>query len=242
MIEKQIQQSMFSGYNEKTFIDKVLGKEDIKEVRKLMKKENLTRQDLNDLLNLLSSTEQKLLNYGEWERYHILKFFVWVRETLKVTELLFDYEDDMNEKNNLCSTCKKEIITKNGKDKCTCSIDPKDIEYNLVALKYNSQVEFIEDNYNISLQKIKLKQVQTRKMILSDRALQMFHNIKRQMEHNLKFMVDLYFNISRTTLSIQATGIFEILRNKYEVSYPENANLSSVNQQPQNKVGGLFKR
>ena len=91
--EQAIAQQVFSKQQEKTFIDKILAKQDIEGVRELIKKPRLKREELLELLYLLTSTESKLLNYGEWDRYIILKYFVWVREFIKISELLFDYKE-----------------------------------------------------------------------------------------------------------------------------------------------------
>lgn len=156
MYEKDLQQAIFSSGTEKTLIDKVLAKEDVNRGRELVKKNNLTRSDLLELLYLLASTESKLLNLGEWDRYILLKFFVWIREFIKIAELIYDYKDYLAEK----------------------------------------------------------------KFKLSDRANKMLENNVKLIEHNAKFLIDLYFNISRTTISLGAVGLLELIKNKYEVVYP----------------------
>lgn len=169
--EQNLQSGIFSGQSEKTFIDKILAKDDVNAIREIIKKPKLNRENLLELLYLLSSTEAKLLNYSDWDRYITLKFFVWIREFVKVAELLYDYQDDL---------------------------------------------------------KIKEKQG---KMELSERTKKLLSNNERLIEHNAKFLIDLYFNIGRTTLSLGATGVMEILKNKYEISYPLGQGVNTpVNQ------------
>lgn len=165
--EQNLQKGLFASPGEKTFVDKVLAKDDIDKIRVLIKKTRLDRTDLLEILYLLSSSESKLLNYGEWDRYVILKFFVWIREFVKICEQLYDYQEDLEDK----------------------------------------------------------------KIKLSKRTEQMFDNNMRLMEHNIKFLVDLYLNIGRTSLSIGATGLLEILKNKYEISYPQQQINPGVGQQ-----------
>ena len=93
--ESQVQQGLFANSGEKTYIDKILGRADVNEMRKLMKKETLSRDEVIDLLYLLSSTESKVLNHTNWERYVVLKFFVWIRDFVKTIEQLFDYVNDL---------------------------------------------------------------------------------------------------------------------------------------------------
>ena len=160
-IEANIQKSFFTHQAEKTYLDKLLARKDVEDIKELIKKPKLNREQLLELLYMLSSSESKLLNYGEWDRYIILKFFVWVREFVKVAELLYDYEDRLEE------------------------------------LK--------KDN----------------KLILSPRTKQLLKNATRLVEHNAKFLIDLYLNIGRTTLSLGATAFLEALKSKYEISYPQ---------------------
>ena len=176
--EESLERKIFSNSTgDKTFIDKLLAQKDVDAIRVIIKKSNLSREDMIELLYLLSSNESKMLNYGEWDRYIILKFFVWIREFVKLAELMFDYEDDLLEKE------KKGVF------------------------------------------------------VLSDRTKKLLKNNKRLIEHNVKFLIDLYVNIARTTLSLGASGFMEILKNKYEISYPE---MKGVNTSTQDSKGGLF--
>lgn len=158
--EEQLNRSLFKTDSEKTYIDKILSRQDVDRVRELIRKKNLEREDVLEMLYLLSSNESKLLNFGEWDRYVILKFFVWIREFVKIAELLYDYQDDLKAKEN-----KGELT-------------------------------------------------------LSARSKKLLKNNERFIEHNAKFLIDLYFNICRSTMSLGATGFMELLKNKYEVVYP----------------------
>lgn len=199
-VEEYIQRSLFTQKSEKTVIDKLLARQDVESVRLLIKKPHLTREDLLELLYLLSGVEMKLLNYGEWERYVMAKYFVWIREFVAVAEQLYDYKDDLEEKENICCYCLKYFKEyKNNKKLCKCK-SPKPI------------------------------------VSLSERSKQLFKNNMRYMEHNIKFLTDLYFNLARTTLSLGGTGLLELLKSKFEIFYP------NMPQQPvqQDTGRGLF--
>ena len=96
--EEQIQKAMFASGGDKTFSDKLFAKDDVDKLRNLVKKPNLTRTDLLEILYLMSGNEQKLLNFGEWDRYVSLKFFVWIREFAKVLEQFYDYKETLDKK------------------------------------------------------------------------------------------------------------------------------------------------
>jgi hypothetical protein len=166
-VERAIGQSILGSSGEKTFIDKLLGKNDVDRVRELVRKEKLTREELLELLYSLSGTEMKLLNMGSWDRYVILKYFVWIRDFVKNIEIMYDYQEKI-------SSSKQGLL-----------IDKK-------------------------------RQERLNKLIAENEKLA---------EHMIKFMVDLYFNMARTTLSLNATGFMELLKNKYEVLYP-NQNIN----------------
>lgn len=161
--EEQLQKGLFSSTQEKTYIDKLLGRREIERVKELVKKEDLSRSELLELLYMCLSAESKLVNLSEWDRYILLKFFVWIREFIKIAELMFDYESRISERFN------------------------------------------------------------EGKATLSDRTKRLFSNNKKLMEHNAKFLIDLYFNIARTSLSVKGVGFFELLKNKFEMLYQQTA-------------------
>lgn len=92
-VAQQIERQIFAQNHEKTFIDKLLSRKESEEIRQLIKKRNLKREELLEILYLISSTESKLLNFTPWDRYILLKFFVWVREFIVVCEHFYDYKE-----------------------------------------------------------------------------------------------------------------------------------------------------
>jgi len=201
--EDNLQRSMFSESKEKTFIDKLLGKEDVQAVREIIKKPKLTRSDMLEALYMLSSNESKLLNYSAWDRYVILKFFVWIREFIKVAELSFDYQDDLELKEKLC--------------------------------KCGGYVNITDKNLNY-LKKCDCK-VPVNIFVITTRTKRLLENQQRLIEHNVKFLIDLYFAIGRTSLSLGGTGFLEILKNKYEISYDQK---QTITQNQEKKGGGIL--
>lgn len=200
--EDNLQRSMFSESKEKTFIDKLLAKEDVQAIRQIIKKPKLTRSDMLEALYMLSSNESKLLNFDEWNRYVLLKFFVWIREFIKIAELSFDYHDDLELKEKLCS--------------CGGYVNIKD-----KTLHYLKKCGCEKPTYVFSI---------------TTRTKRLLENQQRLIEHNVKFLIDLYFAIGRTSLSLGATGFLEILKNKYEIHYDQKQSIT----QNQEKKGGIL--
>lgn len=157
---------------EKSLVDKMLGKKDIEEIQILISKDNLTLEDLFKLLYMMSASEQKLLNYNEWERYIMLKFFVWIREFIMVLIYLRRYQEDINLKKNKTT----------------------------------------------------------------DRAVKLLNDSVYEMEQGIKFLLDLYFNIGRTSLSVEAVGFRELLSNRFEVNYMKSKALDDP-QKPKGWFG-----
>lgn len=157
--------------NEKSFVDKILAKDDIEKLRLLMKKTNMTRSDLLELLYLVSSSEIKLYNFDERERYVMMKMFVWIREFVKILELCFDLEQAEN--------------------------------------KFSSE---------------------GKQLLTSSRNL---------MEHNIKFLVDLYLNISRSSLSKGGFGFIKLLENKFEFAYNNNQTYTEGQVKKPSLLGSL---
>ena len=93
MIEEQIEQQIFSQPQDKTFIDKLMGRKEADKIEKIMKKSNddINRNDLQTMLSIIIGIEQKLGNYGEYDRYYLTKYFVWVRSFFEVLDYNYDY-------------------------------------------------------------------------------------------------------------------------------------------------------
>jgi len=180
-VEHALANSLFQTNSEKTFIDKVLGRKDVEEIRDIVKKKRLSRDDLMHLMYMLSSVEIKLLNYGAWDRYVMAKYFVWIRDFVAICESLMDYKEDLETKE------------KNGE------------------------------------------------IALSLRTRQIFENNIRLIEHNIKFLIDLYFNLIRSTLSLGGTGLLELVRNKFELFYPNQAQ-TNAQQEQQKLINFRWKR
>lgn len=92
-LENAMANNLFSQNQERTFIDKVLAKNEIEEIKELMEKETLDRKDLGRLTYLIGAVEIKLVNLGEWERYILGKYFAWLRDFISTLEMEYDYYD-----------------------------------------------------------------------------------------------------------------------------------------------------
>jgi hypothetical protein len=158
--ERYLNAKMFQGGGYKTFIDKVLAKENIGKIHDIIIKEELDRKDYLEILYLMSGEESKLLNYSGQERYILLLFFTWIRDLVNIAELIFEYRSYLT------------------------SAKPGSVG------------------------------------ALSVRADRELKNVLHRIEFDIKFLVDVWSQISRTSLSLGGTGLLEILKNKYEITYP----------------------
>lgn len=158
--EQMFGQSIFGARTpEKTYTDKLLARKEVTEIQALIKKEDLTRSELLEMLYLLSSSEIKLANFGDWDRYLLGKFLAWIRDFVSMAEILYDYKEKYDKINEKDKT--KKNITKN-----------------------------------------------------------LMENNRKFMLHNIKFLVDIYLYLSRSTLSLSMSA-FEILStSRYEYAYP----------------------
>lgn len=195
MFEQAIEKTLLDVKREKSFIDKLLAKDETQRAKELISKPKLKREELLEMLYLVGGTEQKLVNYSEWTRYVALKFFVWIREFVKCAEHLYDFWDDLKRYESICRKC--EGYMNNFEDKikdCKCP-NPKP------------------------------------KQIITKRTEKLLYNSERSIEHMAKFLVDLFYINARSSLSIGATGFYEILTNRFEMGYPK---------EQQQEKGGLF--
>lgn len=110
MIEQQLNSNLFTKPAEKTYVDKILARADIERIGVLMRKTNLKREEILELLYLLNSSEIKLVSYDENLRYFLAKFFVWLRDVAQQAELLFYYSDKLSKRPELMSENSKKMI------------------------------------------------------------------------------------------------------------------------------------
>ena len=82
--------------NEKSFVDKVLSRQDSARLQKLMKTENITREELLEILYIISGPSLKVLNYNEWDRYLLGKAFAWIRDFATLCEEIIEWEEAIN--------------------------------------------------------------------------------------------------------------------------------------------------
>lgn len=75
---------------EKSFIDKLIARQDVEQMRNLHKKLKLKREELMEMLQLMVGNETKLLNFDEWERYILGLYFIRIRETFTTDEQIWD--------------------------------------------------------------------------------------------------------------------------------------------------------
>jgi hypothetical protein len=160
---------------ERTSHDKILAKNDIEEIRKIIRKNDLSREDMLDLQYMIAASESKLWNLDEWQRYILLKYFAIIGDFGKNMEILYDYRDRLQKEK------KQDML-------------PED----------------------------------TRKLLENAQALG---------SHNMKFLVDFYLNIARTSLSVGAVGFMEILKNKFEMVYTD-PKLTSTEPEKRHWWGG----
>ena len=78
--EKQLGQATFGEGGEKTKMNQILSQLEIDRLRELVTKDLLEVNEVDEILNILVSTELKLTNFNENDRYILGKYLLWVSE------------------------------------------------------------------------------------------------------------------------------------------------------------------
>ncbi len=172
---------LYSGNSEKSFIDKTLARSDIDEIKEIMKKPDLERTDLLQLLYLLAGSEIKLVNFGEFDRYLLGKYYAWIRDFVAAAENLYDVETDFVK---FKTDCLKKATEgkKAGKEK------------------------------------------------VLNHTQEMLKGSKKKLLHDIKFLVDIFFYLSRSTLSLEGAAFDTITKQRYEYYYPNQS--QQLSQEP----------
>lgn len=94
---QDLSRALFQGESEKSLVDKLLGRQDADKLHNLMQKEPLTKSDIEEILFLMTSIDQKIVNYNEWDRYVIVKLFPWVKDYSTICKTWMIYEEQIKE-------------------------------------------------------------------------------------------------------------------------------------------------
>jgi len=81
--ENQLSNATFARDYEKTKYDKLLAQSEMQRLRELVSKELFDINDIGEIMNILVSTEIKLTNFNENDRYVLGKYLLWVTEYAK---------------------------------------------------------------------------------------------------------------------------------------------------------------
>lgn len=129
---QNLSKALFSGDSEKSLVDKLLGRQDADKLHSLMQKEPLTKSDIEEILFLMTSIEQKLVNYNEWDRYIIVKLFPWVKHYSTICKTWMIYEEQFKQGKfdndfNIVEKIETVINDKKTNQKKTVMIDVKPV-------------------------------------------------------------------------------------------------------------------
>lgn len=212
--------ALFQGESEKSLVDKLLGRQDADKLHALMQKEPLTKSDIEEILFLMTSIDQKIVNYNEWDRYVIIKLFPWIKHYSTICKTWMIYEEEFvagNFDNDFTIVEKIEEKT-----------DDKDNE---------ETIEKIEKTIDKKLNKDSGKLEKTVKPILNETKT-IIRETTKYLQHNFKFLISIFLLISNTTLSLDGAAFETLTTSRYEYSYP-NIPLPQP-QQRNSLVGNVF--
>lgn len=195
---KNFSKSLFSGDSEKSFVDKLLGRQDADKLHALMQKEPLTKSDVEEILFLMTSINQKIVNYDEWDRYVIVKFFPWIKAFSTICKTWMIYEDQYDagdfdgdfDKILKVTDMDEEIIKKL----------PRSTQDTITKVK---QAKKDMD--------IRLVLEETKKIV---------HETSKYLQHHLKYLISIFILVSNTTLSIDGAAFETLTTSRFEYSYP----------------------
>jgi len=78
--EGQLGKATFNDGGEKTRMDKVLSQSEVDRLREIITKDLFEVEEVDEIMNILVSTELKLTNFNENDRYILGKYLLWVSE------------------------------------------------------------------------------------------------------------------------------------------------------------------
>lgn len=214
MFERMVEESVFRQTLEKSYVEKLLARKPIEDIRNIIRKRDITREETLELLYMISGEEIKLLNWSARERYVITKYFVWVQEFIKAVEIFYDFQEDYRKHQHLCLHCK--LLHPKYKDASDV------VRKSILTSTELGMVDYCQCGPNGLF------------LLNDDTTEKNIKNVERMLEHESKFLTMLYLNLGRSSLSQGGTAFIELLKNKFELTYPPQP----LEQVPEKK-GGL---
>jgi hypothetical protein len=75
--------AVFNADNERTRYDKLLTQSEMTRAREILKKEAISIEEISEIMNIAVSTETKLSNFDDNDRYIMGKYLIWIGEYAK---------------------------------------------------------------------------------------------------------------------------------------------------------------
>lgn len=89
--EEQIaKQMMITSNQEKSFIDKLTAKEDVMRMREIHKEMKLNREQVMEMLQIITGNEAKFLNFDAFERWVFARYFLKISESFQIDDSIWD--------------------------------------------------------------------------------------------------------------------------------------------------------
>lgn len=85
--------SLFNQDAEKSWTDKLLGAKEIEEIKEIIKKPLIFREDTHNLMLLTNAIESKLVNLDEHERRELGNFLIFLGNRIRMMDVLFDIQE-----------------------------------------------------------------------------------------------------------------------------------------------------
>lgn len=192
--------------NEKSYIDKVLNRKDSERLRVLHIKKELTSEEVLEILNIMSGTNIKLLNYNEWDRYLLSKCFTWISDFAGLCNPILNWNESVK----------------------------KDLK--------NIEKTYFKNNYSDVVTDLKWKEFlkdPPEEWITKKELVDSTESIKNICINYFKFLVNVYLNMSNSTLSLEGVGFDTLTKNKYDYQYQDGNHMFT---QPKSNFSMLFRR
>lgn len=87
--------SLFNQDAEKSWTDKLLGAKEIDEIKEIIKRPLIFREDTHNLMLLTNAIESKLVNLDERERQELGNFVIFLGNRIRMMDVLFDIQDKL---------------------------------------------------------------------------------------------------------------------------------------------------
>lgn len=190
---------------ERSFFDKAVNRKDNERLHDMLSKENLSKEDIAEILDLLVNINMKLANLFQKDRILIGLFYCWVQDIAYIHEALLDWYNDVDLK-------KKAAEEKLNKYENTFN------NFNLIK----DAIDLKEDDELLKNKKLLDAEIESikKRIVIFGETKTILNECRKTCGYTFKSVARIQHMLTNSTIGLGGKGFETLTKSKFEYLYP----------------------